>query len=127
MHELSVTEHILSYAIEEAQKQHADRILRIHLRLGPLSGMEPECIQMYMDLLAEGTIAQGVRIEATKLPLKVCCKSCGKESEITRRRIACPYCGSLKLKMHGGREFLIDSLEVADDGNQSTPSGNGME
>ncbi len=127
MHELSLTEHILTYAIEEAQKQNATRISKIHLLLGPLSDMVPDCIQMYMDLLAEDTPAEGVRIEATQLPLKVRCKSCGKESEITRRNIACPYCGSLKLQINGGREFLIDSLEVTNDGNQSAPSGDGME
>lgn len=112
MHELSITEHILEYAVEEAKKQNASRILEIRLRIGSFSGIVPECIQMYCDLLAEGTTAEGVRIQATVIPMKVCCRECGQESEITPHSLCCPHCGSLKLKRLSGREFLIESLEV---------------
>lgn len=112
MHELSITEHILKYSVEEAKKQNASRILTIRLRIGSFSGIVPECIQMYCDLLAEGTIAEGVQIRATVIPTKVCCRECGKESEITPHSLCCPHCGSLKLKRLSGREFLIESLEV---------------
>lgn len=112
MHELSITEHILEYAMEEAQKQNASRILAIRLRIGSFSGVVPECIQMYCDLLAEGTMAEGVQIEAAVIPTKVCCRECGKESEITPHSLCCPHCGSLKLQRLSGREFLIESLEV---------------
>ena len=127
MHELSITEHILDYSIKEARRQKASRILVIRLLLGPFSGLVPDCIQMYLDLLAEGTIAEGARIEAETLPLRVRCRDCGTKSEITRRRIACPSCGSLRLQILSGKEFLIKSLEVDIDGNTSTASDNGME
>ena len=117
MHELAVTESILKYSLEEAKKQNAKKIRAIRLRMGPFSGLYPECIQMYLDVLAEGTIAEGARIEAELLPLKVLCRDCGRESEITRKSIACPCCGSLKLKILSGKEFLIYSLEVEEDGD----------
>lgn len=127
MHELSITQNILEDSIREAQKQNAVRIRTIRLLMGPFCGIAPDCIQMYMDVIAQDTIAQGVKIEAHVLPLKVHCNDCGLESEITRKSIACPGCGSLKLKVLSGREFLIDSLEVDINGNQGTPSGDGME
>lgn len=127
MHELSITQSILEDSIREAQKQNAARIRTIRLLMGPFCGIVPDCIQMYMDVIAQDTIAQGVKIEAHVLPLKVHCNDCGLESEITRKSIACPGCGSLKLKVLSGREFLIDSLEVDINGNQGTPSGDGME
>ena len=127
MHELSITQEILRYSIEEATRQGAEKIRAIRLRLGPFSGIVPECIQMYLDLLSEGTIAQGARIEAVTLPLKIRCRDCGREGEISRSRIACPFCGSLRLQMLSGKEFLIESLEVDIHGNQSAPSGDGME
>ncbi len=127
MHEMSITQHILDWALAEASRQHAVKIHTIHLVLGPFSGIVPECIQMYMDLMAEGTIAEGVQIQSRTLPLKVLCRDCGKKSQITRRHIACPYCQSLRLKILSGNECLIDSLEVDTDEDQSPSSDHGME
>ena len=117
MHELSITQSILDYSLSEEKKHGGVKIREIRLLLGPFSGIVPECIQMYMDLLAEGTIAQGVKIKATTLPLKVRCRDCGKESEITRRHIACPFCESLRLEILSSNDFIIDSLEVDTDGD----------
>ena len=127
MHELSVTESILEYSIEEAKKRNAAKIKTIRLRMGPFTGLYPECIQMYLDVLSEGTIAEGARIEAEVLPLQVLCRECGKESEITRKSIACPCCGSLRLKILSGKEFMITSLEVEEYGDQSASSDYGVE
>ena len=115
MHELSITEHLLRDCLETAKQQHARRILAIRLRMGPLNGLVPECIQLYLDLLAEGTIAEGAKIEATILPLKIRCRDCGREGEIIRRHLACPFCQSLRLQILSGKEFLIDSMEVETD------------
>lgn len=112
MHELSITESILNTSLAEAQKQNAKKIRVIRLLLGPFSGIVPDCIQMYLDLLSEGTIAEGAKVEATVLPLKIRCRDCQRESEITRAHIACPFCGSKRLQHLSGNECLIESLEV---------------
>lgn len=127
LHELSITEHILDYSLQEARRQGASKIRTIRLVMGPFSGIVPECIQMYLDLLSDGTLAEGAKIEAQILPLKIRCRDCGREGEITRRHIACPACGSLRLEILSGKEFYIDSLEVDVNGNKSTSSGHGME
>lgn len=127
MHELSITESILRTSLEEADKRHASKITAIRLRLGPFSGIVPECIQTYLDLLAEGTIAEGAVIKAVTLPLRIRCRDCGAENEITRHHIACPVCGSLRLQILSGKEFMIESLEVEIDGNQGASSGDGLE
>ena len=87
MHELSITQSILDYSLSEAKKHGGVKIREIRLLLGLFSGIVPECIQMYMDLLAEGTIAQGVKIKATTLPLKVRCRDCGKEFLLGREEM----------------------------------------
>lgn len=127
MHELSITESILDASLTEASRHNAVKIRTIRLLLGAFSGIVPECIQMYLDLLSEGTIAEGARVEAVVLPLKVRCRDCGRESEITCSHIACPFCDSLRLEILSGKEFLLDSLEIDTDENGRTPSGDGME
>lgn len=67
---------------------------------------------MYMDVLAEGTIAQGARIKTRIIPLRVLCQDCGETSQIDRTHIECPHCHGLNLKRLSGNECMIESLEV---------------
>lgn len=127
MHELSITEHILDHCIREAKKQRAAKIRVIRLCIGQLNGLVPDCIQIYLDMLSEGTIAEGARIEAEFLPVKIRCRDCGREGEITPRRLACPHCGSLRLQILSGKEFYIKSMEVDIDGDKSTAPDHGLE
>lgn len=127
MHELSITQHLLDECIEEARRQNASKIRTIRLCIGQLKGVVPDCIQIYLDMLAEGTIAEGARIEARSLPVRVLCRECGQEGEITPHHLECPHCGSLKLKLLSGKEFYIESLEVDCDGDQGTASDHGLE
>lgn len=112
MHELAVTESILAISLKAAEEKGASKIRAIRLSIGPFCGIVPECIQIYLDVLAKGTAAEGAKIEATLLPLRVRCRDCGKESEISRTHIACPFCDSLRLERLSGREFTVESLEV---------------
>ena len=127
MHELSITEHILEYCLKAAEREHATRIRSIHLCVGALRGIVPECIQIYLDMLAEHTIAEGARVKAEYLPVKVRCRDCGRDGTITPHHLACPHCGSLRLQILSGKEFYIKSLEVDTHGDQSTASDHGLE
>ena len=75
MHELSITQNILDISLRAAAAQGAKRIRVIRLELGPFSGVVPECVQMYLDVLGKGTAAEGARIEARRLPLRVECRT----------------------------------------------------
>lgn len=127
MHELSITEHLLDHCIREAEAQNVSRIRTIRLCIGQLKGIVPDCIQIYLDMLSEGTIAEGAQIEAEFLPVKVLCRDCGKEGEITPHHLFCPHCGGLRLKILSGKEFYIKSMEVDINGNKSTASDYGLE
>ena len=61
MHELSITHSILDISLKAAAEQHATRIRAIRLKIGAFSGVVPECVQMYLDVLAKGTIAEGAK------------------------------------------------------------------
>ena len=112
MHELAITQSILDIALKAAAAQNAARIRAIRLKIGAFSGVVPECVQMYLDVLAKGTAAEGAKIEAETVPLRVQCRACGATGEIDRRHVACPACGSVDLHRLSGREFYVDSIEV---------------
>lgn len=112
MHELSVTEGILNTALDEARKCGASRIIRIDLIMGELSGVVPECVQEYFDLLSEETAAYGARLHFTSLPAMLRCRECGSESRMEHMRLRCPVCFGEKVDIIQGKEFYLESMEV---------------
>ena len=82
MHELAVTQGILNFAIEEAQKRQAKKITDIRIALGSLSGIVADCVDTYFPLVAEHTIAEGAKLTFRRIPATVRCLECAAESEL---------------------------------------------
>ena len=112
MHELSVTEGILNAALDEARKCGASKIIQIKRVMGELSGIVPECVQEYFDLLGEDTAADGARLDFTVLPAMLCCRGCGNKFRMEHMRLRCPVCLSGKVNIIQGKEFYLESLEI---------------
>lgn len=112
MHELAITQSILDIAQKAADEHGAKRVKSVRIMLGEYSGVVPQCIQYYFDVISRGTVAEGALLDIRRLPVVIRCQSCGRESTIDRRHIACPLCGSTDLKLLQGREFYIESLEA---------------
>lgn len=112
MHELSVTQGILNFAIEEAQKREAKKITSLTVSLGSLSGIIAESVEIYFPLVAEGTIAEGARLIFRRIPATVRCPECNAESELPDFRLRCPACTSRRVELLTGREAYIESIEI---------------
>ena len=112
MHELAITQSILDIARKAADEHGAQRVKSVRIMLGEYSGVVPQCIQYYFDVISKGTIAEGALLDIRRLPVVIRCQSCGQDSTIDKRHIACPLCGSTDLKLLQGREFYIESLEA---------------
>ena len=112
MHELVIVEGILDVIIPEVKKHEAERILKIRLKIGELSGVVPECIHEYFGIAAKGTIAEGAEVIIEKTPIRITCPDCGFAGEIRKGMHACPSCGSLRFRIVSGSEYYIDSVEA---------------
>lgn len=112
MHELAITEGIMEAALPAATAQGARRILEIRLKIGELSGVFPEYIEEYLQLLAKGTIAEGAALKVERIPVSIKCQACSFEGPIDRKNAKCPKCQSTDFRITGGREYYVDSLEV---------------
>lgn len=112
MHELAITEGIMGAAVPAAKEAGAKKILEIRLKIGELSGVMPECINEYFNVISKGTIAEGALIKVEKIPVSIKCPGCGFEGTIDRKKIRCPKCGGIDFKITAGREYFVDSLEV---------------
>lgn len=110
MHELPITESILKIVSEEADKNNAKKILSITLLVGELTGFLPECIQFYFDIISKGTKADGARLIIKNVLVRKKCVNCKSETDIKTE--ICPVCMSEKFILSGGREFMIESMEI---------------
>ncbi len=112
MHELAITQSILDIARKAADEHGAKQVKSVRIMLGEYSGVVPQCIQYYFDVISKDTIAEGAFLDIRRLPVVIRCNACGEESTIDRLHVACPLCGSTEIKLLQGREFYIESLEV---------------
>ncbi len=97
-----------------AEANKASRIASIHLQVGELRDLTEEWMQRYFDYLSRGTIAEGGKIVVKRIPVTMKCGECADSfnADIRQENILCPGCGSAKLELVSGREFLIESIGV---------------
>lgn len=112
MHELSVTENIINICSEEAEKNKAFKVREIKILVGEMTGLIPESIQYYFDIASIGTKVEGAKLNIIKVPLKIYCNECKNTSVIKRGVFTCPVCNGTDIKLLGGNEFMIESMEV---------------
>ena len=112
MHEYPITLSIVQISNEEAFKHGANKITEIRLKIGELSGLVPESLQVYFDMISQGTLSEGAKLVVEKIPIKFRCNDCGNESGVVGGIYKCPQCDSKDIKIINGNEYMIDSMEV---------------
>jgi len=112
MHELAVTRSILDIALSHAQKASAKRITSINLVIGKLASVVDESVQFYWDILSNGTIAKGAKLNFTRIPAEMRCFDCGNVFNPGDSTFACPVCQSVRVQVTKGDELRIDSIDV---------------
>lgn len=122
MHELSVCQSLLDQVQRIATEQGADRVERILLRIGPLSGVEAELLRSAYPLAAAGTLAEAAVLDIEPAPVRVRCATCGAETDAQPNRLLCAACGDWHTRLLSGDEMLLASLELSVPEVSDTPA-----
>jgi len=112
MHELPITEGLLDLALKHANEAGATRITQLNLVIGQLASVVDDSIQFYWDIISKGTIAEGARLEFRRVPAVLRCWNCTAEFTPDGRDYLCPQCGSARVKVIAGDDFLLESIDV---------------
>ena len=116
MHELPVTEKILTIALKHADQNGAKIIRSITLHVGRLTDLQDEWLQHYFDYISKDTIARNARLIIVPEPIKLRCGECGTIIETEKRDlqdIRCPHCGADGgFSIMSGRGYYIEEMEV---------------
>jgi hydrogenase nickel incorporation protein HypA/HybF len=112
MHELSVCQTIVS-TVEEIAQSRESAVQSITLQVGPLSGVEAQLLQNAYPLASAGTRSAGARLIIEPLPVRVSCRSCGKQATVPPNRLVCPACNDWHTDLLGGDELLLARVELS--------------
>jgi hydrogenase nickel incorporation protein HypA/HybF len=113
MHELAVCQSLLEQVERIAADHGAERVERILLRIGPLSGVEAPLLRNAYPLAAAGTIAEGATLDIEPAPVRVHCVTCGAETDAAPNRLLCGACGDWHTRLVSGDEMLLANLELS--------------
>ena len=112
MHEYPITQRIIEIASEYASNNGADEVKIIHLVVGDYSGYVSSSIELYFDIIAEGSACEKAKLAIERIVPKLKCSRCG---ELFVRRpfsFECPLCKGEGTPTEIGKEFYIKSIEI---------------
>lgn len=107
MHELGITRNIVAIVAEHAGSQ---KVTRVMLDVGRLSGVMSQAIRFSFDVVAQGTPLEGARLEIRDIEGRGRCRTCGAEFATPELYTPCA-CGGRNIERIAGEELKIREFE----------------
>lgn len=112
MHELSIAEEILDTVHLMRLREGFERIHKMRLRIGAISGIDPAALDFALTSLAPGTLIDSCGIEIEVISGSGWCPRCRTRVEIDFSLSPCPVCGQHPLEEIEGTELIVQDLDV---------------
>lgn len=108
MHELSITQSVVDVV---TRRTGTERVAKVHLQIGRLSGIVPDSVRFCFELIAADTPLAGAVLEIDEPTGRGHCLTCGAEFDLPDLILLCP-CGSADVELVSGTELAVKSVEV---------------
>lgn len=117
MHELAICQGIMDVAGAALAEQVSPgtRVATVAVRIGRLTGIVPDCLRHYFDLLSPGTPLAGATLLIEDVPIRGRCDDCAADFQIDTLTFTCPACGSGFVALLSGRELQVVSLDTIEE------------
>lgn len=114
MHELSIALSIIDGALQESESRGGIPVCAVHIKVGPLSGVDRDALGFAYMVAREGTPLNSSELVIHDAPATLSCANCHTTRSIVRLGVfRCPECGSPAESISGGTELEITGLEIA--------------
>ena len=113
MHEYSIVQSLLDVCEENAMAHNAHKIDKVVVKIGVMSGVEPDLLKTAFDTFKEKTMCENAAFIMNVQSVVVECKSCKKESTLKKLEYACPLCESTDLDIIDGEDMYLMQLELS--------------
>ena len=112
MHEVGIIESTLAVVRREAEARQAARIERVVIRVGVLSGAEPDALRFAFEACSPGTVADGAELDIEVVPALAHCRTCARDFTAGSGVLCqCPDCGAFSGDLRSGRELELRRIE----------------
>lgn len=113
MHELSVMKEIIGTVSKYAKKYPKKRVTKIYLVIGELSSIVDDSMEYYFKLLTNKSSIKNAKLSITRTQAIAVCHTCNAKTSVSIPLSGCcPKCGKDTIRIEGGLEFYIDSIEL---------------
>ena len=110
MHEYSIVQDLLSKVEEQCLTRHAHSVHRLRIRIGELSGVEPDLLELAWETFREASICRGAPLEIRRVDAVWTCPKCNRRIE-RGTRLQCPDC-AVPARLTEGEEIILDQIEM---------------
>ena len=114
MHELGIAASVLQEAQQEALRHPGTRLRMVKVRVGELSGVNPEALSFSFEVLVREAGLEPLGLEIESCPRRQRCPACRETFMVTEYDLCCPNCGTAETEFAGGDELELASLEMED-------------
>ena len=112
MHEYSIVQSLLESCEEHAKQNEASKITKVVVKIGVLSGVEPDLLKTAFDTFKEKTVCNDAIFEMNIQKIEISCNECNKNSTLDKHEFSCPKCGSVDVSVIDGEDMFLMSLEM---------------
>ncbi len=109
---MSIAAAVLDAVRAETERRPGSRVSRAGLRIGELSGVQPDALQFCLEALVSGTDMEPLAFDFELLPWTRQCKQCGQTYRVVDYQPACAACGSNDTEAAGGDEMELSYVEL---------------
>jgi hydrogenase nickel incorporation protein HypA/HybF len=111
VHEYSLVENLVTRVEQEARRRQALAVHRLSVRIGELSGVDPELFQTAYETFRAGTICADVPLTLTRVAATWSCPRC--KTAIARGAVLrCAACDAPAQLDDGGDALTLDGIEM---------------
>lgn len=112
MHEYSIVQSLLDSCDENAAQNKATKVIKVVIKIGVMSGVEPELLKTAFDTFKEKTICEEAELIINIQPILIRCNNCLNESVLQKIQYCCPTCKSTELDVLDGEDMYLMQLEL---------------
>jgi hydrogenase nickel incorporation protein HypA/HybF len=110
MHEYSIVQALVERVDAEVRARRATDVHRLHIRLGELSGVEPDLLTRAYDTFRERTVCERASLAVTLVPARWECPRCGA-AIVGGDALRCRSC-KVPASLVQGDEIMLDRIEM---------------